>query len=118
MEYTIRQDDVLMSYLPLAHMFERCCEVSRVLVRMTRKKMIIIKFIYSALLLLNTHTHTTICALSSPPFSLQNALFMVGGSVVFFSGDVKVLSDDMKIAKPTLLPGECSVCLSVNGLVC
>ena len=43
---------------------------------------------------------------------------MVGGSVVFFSGDVKVLSDDMKIAKPTLLPGECSVCLSVNGLVC
>ncbi|KAH9400419.1 hypothetical protein TYRP_001984, partial [Tyrophagus putrescentiae] len=59
MEYTIRQDDVLMSYLPLAHMFERCCE---------------------------------------------NALFMVGGSVVFFSGDVKVLSDDMKIAKPTLLP--------------
>ena len=57
MEYTIRQDDVLMSYLPLAHMFERCCEVSRVLVRMTRKKMIIIKFIYLALLLLNTHTH-------------------------------------------------------------
>lgn len=28
MEYTIRQDDVHMSYLPLAHMFERCCEVS------------------------------------------------------------------------------------------
>ncbi len=63
MEYTIRQDDVLMSYLPLAHMFERCCEVSRVLVRMTRKKMIIIKFIYLALLLLNTHTHTP------PPFA-------------------------------------------------
>lgn len=28
MEYTIRMDDVHMSYLPLAHMFERCCEVS------------------------------------------------------------------------------------------
>ena len=27
MEHTIRMDDILMSYLPLAHMFERCCEV-------------------------------------------------------------------------------------------
>lgn len=59
MEYTIRMDDCMMSYLPLAHMFERCCE---------------------------------------------NALFMVGGSIVYFSGDVKQLSDDMKIAMPTLLP--------------
>ena len=31
---------------------------------------------------------------------------MVGGAVVFFSGDVKVLSNDMKIAMPTLLPGK------------
>lgn len=26
-EYTIRMDDICMSYLPLAHMFARCCEV-------------------------------------------------------------------------------------------
>src|SRR6218665_1039159 len=59
MEHTIRGDDILMSYLPLAHMFERNCE---------------------------------------------NALFMEGGAVAYYSGDVKTLSDDMKIAGPTLLP--------------
>lgn len=47
------------------------------------------------------------CLLITPSAHIsQNALYMVGGAVVFFSGDVKVLSDDMKIAKPTLLPGE------------
>lgn len=62
LEHTIRLEDVMISYLPLAHMFERCC---------------------------------------------QSALYMVGGSVVFFSGDIKALSNDMKIAQPTLLPGKC-----------
>lgn len=66
LEHTIRLEDVMISYLPLAHMFERCC---------------------------------------------QSALYMVGGSVVFFSGDIKTLSNDMKIAQPTLLPGKHLYCL-------
>lgn len=33
---------------------------------------------------------------------------MVGGAVAFYSGDVKNLSSDMKIAKPTLMPGKCA----------
>jgi hypothetical protein len=30
---------------------------------------------------------------------------MIGAKVVFFSGDIKNLSDDMKVAKPTVVPG-------------
>jgi len=30
---------------------------------------------------------------------------MVGAKVVFFSGDIKNLSDDMKAIKPTVVPG-------------
>ncbi|XP_054155212.1 long-chain-fatty-acid--CoA ligase 1-like [Oppia nitens] len=50
--------DTLLSFLPLAHMFERCCEA---------------------------------------------AVFMVGGKTAYFSGDIKTLSDDMKIVKPTIM---------------
>lgn len=51
--------DTMISFLPLAHMLERCCE---------------------------------------------NGLYMVGGSVGFYSGDIKRLSDDMKALKPTVMP--------------
>lgn len=51
--------DIMISFLPLAHMLERCCE---------------------------------------------NGLYMVGGSVGFYSGDIKRLSDDMKALKPTVMP--------------
>ena len=48
-----------MSFLPLAHMFERCCVA---------------------------------------------AIFMVGASCGFFGGDIKNLSEDMQILKPTVIP--------------
>lgn len=51
--------DVMISFLPLAHMLERCCE---------------------------------------------NALYMQGGSVGFYLGDIRRLSDDMKALKPTMTP--------------
>lgn len=51
--------DVMISYLPLAYMLERCCE---------------------------------------------NAIYMVGGSVGFYNGNAKYLSEDMKILKPTIMP--------------
>ncbi|XP_023247364.1 long-chain-fatty-acid--CoA ligase 5 isoform X2 [Copidosoma floridanum] len=58
-EFRPTQHDVMISFLPLAQMLERCCE---------------------------------------------NGMYMVGGSVGFFSGDIKTLSDDMKILKPTVMP--------------
>nr|XP_046919477.1 long-chain-fatty-acid--CoA ligase 5-like [Dermatophagoides farinae]XP_046919478.1 long-chain-fatty-acid--CoA ligase 5-like [Dermatophagoides farinae] len=58
-EYHIANTDVLISYLPLGHMFERVCEAG------------------------------TLAA---------------GGKIGYFSGDIKRLSDDMKIIKPTFFP--------------
>lgn len=58
-EHKLRTTDIHMSFLPLAHMLERCCE---------------------------------------------NAVFYFGGCVGFYSGDIKVLSDDMKMLKPTVMP--------------
>ncbi|XP_014251042.1 long-chain-fatty-acid--CoA ligase 5 isoform X2 [Cimex lectularius] len=52
-------DDTMISFLPLAHMLERCCE---------------------------------------------NGMYLVGGSVGFFSGDITKLSDDMKALRPTVTP--------------
>lgn len=52
-------DDVMVSYLPLAHSYERFVEIS---------------------------------------------LYLVGGSIGFFSGDVKKLMDDIKVLRPTIFP--------------
>ncbi|XP_074098028.1 long-chain-fatty-acid--CoA ligase 5 isoform X1 [Cotesia typhae] len=51
--------DVMISFLPLAHMLERCCE---------------------------------------------NGMYIVGGSVGFYSGDIKQLPEDMKALRPTVMP--------------
>lgn len=49
----------MISFLPLAHMFERCCE---------------------------------------------NGIFYVGGAVGFYSGDIRELTNDIKMLKPTVMP--------------
>lgn len=51
--------DIMMSFLPLAHMLERCCE---------------------------------------------NAMYYSGGSVGFYSGDIKELTNDLKALRPTVMP--------------
>ena len=53
------QSDVMLSFLPLAHMLERCCEVS---------------------------------------------VYIAGGAVGFFSGDIRNLVDDYKTLRPTITP--------------
>lgn len=55
----VTKHDIMLSFLPLAHMFERCC---------------------------------------------QMAVYMVGGRVGFFQGNIRLLSDDMKALKPTIMP--------------
>ncbi|CAH1406435.1 unnamed protein product [Nezara viridula] len=52
-------EDTMISFLPLAHMLERCCE---------------------------------------------NGMYLVGGGVGFYSGDIRRLTDDMKCLKPTVMP--------------
>ncbi|XP_022695692.1 long-chain-fatty-acid--CoA ligase 5-like isoform X2 [Varroa jacobsoni] len=58
-EWAPTGEDTMLSFLPLAHMFERCCEM---------------------------------------------AVYMVGGSVGFYSGDIRGLTEDMQILKPTIAP--------------
>ncbi|XP_014220347.1 long-chain-fatty-acid--CoA ligase 1 [Trichogramma pretiosum] len=57
-EYKPSSKDTMLSFLPLAHMLERCS---------------------------------------------VNGMFMVGGSVGFYGGNMKQLSEDMKALKPTIL---------------
>ncbi|KOB75148.1 putative Long-chain-fatty-acid--CoA ligase [Operophtera brumata] len=58
-EHRPMKNDVMISFLPLAHMLERCCE---------------------------------------------NALYMVGGAVGFYSGDIRRLGDDLSALRPTMMP--------------
>lgn len=58
-EHKLRGTDVMLSFLPLAHMLERCCE---------------------------------------------NAVYYYGGSIGFYSGDIKNLTEDMKALRPTIMP--------------
>lgn len=58
-EHKPTSSDVMISFLPLAHMLERCCE---------------------------------------------NGIYMVGGAVGFYGGNIKKLSEDMKALRPTVMP--------------
>ncbi|XP_066956154.1 long-chain-fatty-acid--CoA ligase 1 isoform X2 [Macrobrachium rosenbergii] len=58
-EHKPHKSDVMLSFLPLAHMLERCCEVS---------------------------------------------VYIAGGAVGFFSGDIRNLVDDYKALRPTITP--------------
>lgn len=58
-EHKLRGTDVMLSFLPLAHMLERCCE---------------------------------------------NAVYYYGGSIGFYSGDIKRLTDDLRALRPTIMP--------------
>ncbi|XP_065214083.1 long-chain-fatty-acid--CoA ligase 5 isoform X2 [Planococcus citri] len=58
-DYKPISSDLMISYLPLAYMLERCC---------------------------------------------QNGMYLVGGRVGFFNGNMKYLTEDLKILKPTVMP--------------
>lgn len=58
-DHQLTSEDSMISFLPLAHMLERCCE---------------------------------------------NAMYMVGASVGFYTGDIKRLPEDMKALRPTVIP--------------
>lgn len=79
--FEIQQDDVSISYLPLAHMFERMIQVVDPLLLL--------------FLCMNPKLN---------PFLLQVSMFCYGARVGFYQGDISLLMDDIKTLKPTFFP--------------
>ncbi|KAG8128637.1 hypothetical protein E2320_015455 [Naja naja] len=80
-----RQDDVLISFLPLAHMFER-----------------VIQSQWSP-----TYEDVHISYLPLAHMferMVQSVVYCHGGRIGFFQGDIRLLSDDMKALRPTIFP--------------
>ncbi|KAF7249369.1 Long-chain-fatty-acid--CoA ligase 6 [Varanus komodoensis] len=80
-----KQDDVLISFLPLAHMFER-----------------VIQSQWSP-----TYEDVHISYLPLAHMferMVQSVVYCHGGRIGFFQGDIRLLSDDMKALRPTIFP--------------
>uniref|UniRef100_A0A452RLV7 Long-chain-fatty-acid--CoA ligase n=1 Tax=Ursus americanus TaxID=9643 RepID=A0A452RLV7_URSAM len=78
-----RQDDVLISFLPLAHMFERVIQWAPTC----------------------ADVHVSYLPLAHMfERMVQSVVYCHGGRVGFFQGDIRLLSDDMKALRPTIFP--------------
>ncbi|KAM5173665.1 long-chain-fatty-acid--CoA ligase 1 isoform 2-T5 [Callospermophilus lateralis] len=78
-------DDILISFLPLAHMFERVVE---------------------KVLALNTSdTHISFLPLAHMYERLMECVMLCHGAKIgFFQGDIRLLMDDLKVLQPTIFP--------------
>lgn len=86
----ITTEDVSISYLPLAHMFERMIQVVALL------HVYLFSF-YPESAFFRTNTLKNV-------FLSQLTMYYFGARVGFFQGDISLLMDDIKTLKPTLFP--------------
>ncbi|XP_016066774.1 PREDICTED: long-chain-fatty-acid--CoA ligase 1 isoform X1 [Miniopterus natalensis] len=78
-------DDTLISFLPLAHMFERVVE--------------------KALTLNASDTHISFLPLTHMYEQLMLCVMLCHGAKIgFFQGDIRLLMDDLKVLQPTIFP--------------
>jgi len=89
-EHRPNRHDVMISFLPLAHMLEHCCQV-------------LLYCLLISILSLKL-SYLRICYLNSMYLKFQIAMYMVGASVGFYGGDIRQLIDDFKVLKPTVTP--------------
>lgn len=82
----IHHDDVHLSYLPLAHMFERLVHVSPISSYLKEKK---------------NQLHIHLGFLSC---DLQLMMVQHGARIGFSRGDVRLLTEDLQALKPTIFP--------------
>ncbi|XP_039933933.1 long-chain-fatty-acid--CoA ligase 6 isoform X1 [Hirundo rustica] len=99
-----RQDDVLISFLPLAHMFERIIQV-RNLPELTRPCGAPCVFFQSQWSPTCEDVHISYLPLAHMfERMVQSVVYCHGGRIGFFQGDIRLLSDDMKALRPTIFP--------------
>ncbi|XP_054697719.1 long-chain-fatty-acid--CoA ligase 6 isoform X1 [Grus americana] len=99
-----RQDDVLISFLPLAHMFERVIQV-RSLPELTRPRGAPCVFFQSQWSPTCEDVHISYLPLAHMfERMVQSVVYCHGGRIGFFQGDIRLLSDDMKALRPTIFP--------------
>ncbi|VDO06176.1 unnamed protein product [Rodentolepis nana] len=86
----LTKNDVILSFLPLAHIYEQFCEVSS-----NFSLMIVLIF---------TQTNRYLTYLQGPYGAVGTQLYIVylGGRIGFYSGNVATVSDDMKVLRPTV----------------
>uniref|UniRef100_A0A671FDZ0 Long-chain-fatty-acid--CoA ligase n=1 Tax=Rhinolophus ferrumequinum TaxID=59479 RepID=A0A671FDZ0_RHIFE len=78
-------DDTLISFLPLAHMFERVVE--------------------KALALNASDTHISFLPLAHMYEQIMMCVMLCHGAKIgFFQGDIRLLMDDLKVLQPTIFP--------------
>uniref|UniRef100_A0A8C1SDF3 Arachidonate--CoA ligase n=1 Tax=Cyprinus carpio TaxID=7962 RepID=A0A8C1SDF3_CYPCA len=85
--FVIRQEDVSISYLPLAHMFERMIQVTH-----SDSDLTMINIIIAIILLFHLKRFPLV------------SMFCHGARVGFYQGDISLLMDDIKTLKPTFFP--------------
>lgn len=89
MAISVNSNDVHISYLPLAHMFERGMQARIDLFNI---------FFWEAIFMNEKKELVIWCSC----IYFQIICFMHGCRIGFFRGDVKLLTDDMQALKPTL----------------
>ncbi|KAK2510234.1 hypothetical protein Q9233_017921 [Columba guinea] len=112
-------EDVHISYLPLAHMFERMVQGSDADLEIPGINHQFYQLVTSPLrgywlpelLHIQLYSDLTKVAsflskykISGSVVSIQSVVYCHGGRIGFFQGDIRLLSDDMKALRPTIFP--------------
>lgn len=88
-------EDVSISFLPLAHMFERVVQV---------RTWSDHKSVFTVLWLCKWDFRASLNVCFFVCLILQTVMYGAGGKVGFFQGDIRLLPDDMKTLQPTIFP--------------
>ncbi|XP_045849761.1 long-chain-fatty-acid--CoA ligase 1 isoform X1 [Meles meles] len=101
-------DDTLISFLPLAHMFERVVEVGLVLFFCARLLVCVLLSccVFQKALALNaSDIHISFLPLAHMYEQLMQCVMLCHGAKIgFFQGDIRLLMDDLKALQPTIFP--------------
>uniref|UniRef100_A0A671WMK2 Long-chain-fatty-acid--CoA ligase n=1 Tax=Sparus aurata TaxID=8175 RepID=A0A671WMK2_SPAAU len=94
------QDDCLISFLPLAHMFERLIEVNGPRLLPTGISLLLVQYDIKC----RSLTCNRECIHVIQVHLHKSVVYCHGGRIGFYQGDIRLLPDDMKALRPTIFP--------------